>query len=298
MKNIKELQTKLNKVLNLNLLVDGHYGSLTKNAVKTFQQKYKLYVDGIAGNNTLNRLNIEYNKILKASLLTLNKNRFVIFVDAGHGGIDKNGNYVTSGKRSYHENLALHDNSNYYEGFENRVVAESFIEECTKKGVMCIRLYHPYKDTPLSKRTELVRSWLDQGYYGYLHSFHSNAISSNNSKWKLENTRGFMVFSTIGNNLSDKIATQHYNNVKKVIGSDAWMYRKQDYKDGDVDFEVNFQILRETNLYEYTRFGAILEEWGFHTSSKDCQFILNTRKERVEAALMTASWVKNKLLIK
>jgi N-acetylmuramoyl-L-alanine amidase len=159
---------------------------------------------------------------------------------------------------------------------------------------MCIRTYHPYKDTSLSDRTEIVRSWLKRGYYGYLHSFHSNAISSSNSKAKLEATQGFMVFTTKKDNLSDRIATIHHHHVLQALPD--WNVRR-DTVDGDVDHEANFQILRETDLPTFYNFGAILEEWGFHTSKKDCEFIVSEtgRNFRVLCALKTAVKVKAEL---
>lgn len=294
---VKDLQYKLKKVLNRNISVDGAYGNTTKQAVWDFQRLYNLYVDGIAGEKTQAVLNRAYNALHKenSNLLNFDKKRFVVFVDAGHGGIDDNGNYTTSGKRAYHSGHALHERGHYYEGYENRVVAEAFIEACTEAGIMCIRTYHPHKDTSLSQRTNLIRSYLRRGYYGYMHSFHSNAIASSNSAAKLESTKGYMVFNTRGDNFSDEIATQHFTHVKEEVGTNNWKYRTQQNQDGDVDFEVNFQMLRETDLKEFDQFGAILDEWGFHTSAADCQFILDSREERVKACLKTAQWVKNKL---
>ena len=52
---VKTLQTKLNKV-GYKLVVDGEYGSATKAAVTSFQKKYSLEVDGIAGKNTITKL--------------------------------------------------------------------------------------------------------------------------------------------------------------------------------------------------------------------------------------------------
>lgn len=292
--NVKDLQYKLKKVLNKRITVDGDYGEGTKTAVWEFQELYNLHVDGVAGTNTVAALSKAYKAmhVNNSNLLTFNKNRFVVFVDAGHGGISDSGEYVTPGKRGYHEGLSLHEGGHYYEGYENRIVAEMFIEELTKNGIMAIRTYHPYKDTSLSSRTELVRSWLKRGYCGYLHSFHSNAISSTNSPSKLENTVGYCVYSTRGDNLSDKITEQHFNNVKGAVSD--WKFRTQG-SDGDSDFEANFQLLRETDLAEFDKFGSILDEWGFHTSGKDCQKIMGTRTERINACLKTAQWVKSKL---
>lgn len=294
---VKTLQYRLRKVLNISLSVDGDYGPSTTQAVLKFQQIHGLQLDGIAGPQTLARLHLVYIRTVQANsnLLHFGSRRFVIFVDAGHGGIDDNGRYVTPGKRAYHKDLILHERGHYYEGFENRLAAEAFIEECTKKGIQCIRTYHPHKDWSLTERTELVRSYLRRGYYGYLHSFHSNAISSKNSIQKLKNTIGYMVFSTLGNTFSDQIAQQHFTHVQQAVGTNNWHYREQ-LKDGDSDYEVNFQVLRETDLFEFTDFfGAILDEWGFHSSSKDALFITNpdTRLQRVQACVKTALWVKH-----
>ena len=296
--NVKNLQYRLKRVLNRNIIVDGDFGPATEYAVKLFQSLYNLTVDGIAGSKTQLKLKEVYAAMFQqnSGLLHFTKRRFVVFVDAGHGGVDDSGRYTTSGKRAYHPEAELHENGHYYEGYENRIIAESFIEACTQVGIQCVRTYHPYKDTPLSERTNEVRSWLRRGYVGYLHSFHSNAISSSNTPAKLEATRGFMVFNTRGDNFSDEIATQHFNNARDAVGR-GWIYRTQTREDGDVDFEANFQILRETDLREFYWFGAILEEWGFHTSKTDAEFITNprTRQARVAAALKTAQWVKQRI---
>jgi len=277
---VKTLQYKLRKILNRSLSIDGDFGPSTEAAVRLFQTLYSLTVDGYVGPKTNAKLDMVYQSMFKSNseLLHFGKRRFVVFVDAGHGGIDENGQYVTPGKRAYHKEEKMHERGHYYEGFENRLIAEGFIEACTNAGIMCVRTYHPYKDTSLSERTEIIRSWLRRGYYGYLHSLHSNAISSSNSEAKLETTRGYMVFNTRGNNFSDKIAAQHFEHVQEIMGKDNWNYRTQSSEDGDVDFEVNFQILRETDLQEFYWFGAILD--GI---------------KRIEACLKTARWVKKDL---
>lgn len=46
---IRELQSALNKLLGLSMSVDGVYGAATKDAVRKFQRRYRLQVDGVAG---------------------------------------------------------------------------------------------------------------------------------------------------------------------------------------------------------------------------------------------------------
>ena len=57
---VKDLQTKLKKLGFYNAYVDGSYGDTTVAAVKTFQKKYNLTADGVAGSETLKKLDSAY----------------------------------------------------------------------------------------------------------------------------------------------------------------------------------------------------------------------------------------------
>lgn len=288
----KDVQRILNRELNANLTIDGIIGNKSRRQIKNFQLKFNLNINGELNTETMNKLReIETNRS-KSNLLTFGKNRFVVFVDAGHSGIDKDGNYLTPGKRYFHSGAELHSDGHYYEGYENRIIAEEFIHQLTILGIQSVRVYHPVKDVSLYDRANLVNSYLKRGYYGYLHSFHSNAISTSNSPEKLENTRGFMVFSTKGDTLSDKFAEYHFQSVAETVTD--WKLRTQLKPDNDSDFEENFSILRNTDTPENSQiFGAFLEEWGFHTSRQDCEFIIKSRPERVKCAIKTAQKIKN-----
>lgn len=48
-KDIKWVQESLNKLMGTKLIVDGDYGEKTKQAIISFQKKYGLQVDGVAG---------------------------------------------------------------------------------------------------------------------------------------------------------------------------------------------------------------------------------------------------------
>ena len=56
---LKNLQTALNKILSLNLDVDGYWGSDTEQAVRQFQTQYNLEVTGRFDSKTLDRINRE-----------------------------------------------------------------------------------------------------------------------------------------------------------------------------------------------------------------------------------------------
>lgn len=53
---VKSLQKCMNKLIKANLAVDGSFGNATEKAVKKFQKKYKLEVDGICGPKTREKI--------------------------------------------------------------------------------------------------------------------------------------------------------------------------------------------------------------------------------------------------
>ena len=287
-KRVKDLQSKLSKILNKAIAIDGRFGPATKRLVQQFQRNFGLTVDGVVGPITQKKINGMYSMLFVTNndLMTFGKERFVVFVDAGHGGVDDTGEYVTPGKRAWHDSELMHRDGWYFEGYENRIVAEMLVDVLTKNDINSIRLYHPVKDTPLADRVDIVTSYLKRGYKGILISFHSNAISSKNTAMKLEITQGYSVWTSLDNTKSDEIATKHFLNVCNHFG-EKWKYR-DDRDDGDPDYEANFYMLRKTDLVQYQhKFGAILEEFGFHTSKKDAEFIVSHREDRVKCALKT-----------
>ena len=58
--DVKDLQTKLKKLGYYDAYVDGDYGDTTVAAVKAFQKKHNLTADGIAGKETLKKLDSAY----------------------------------------------------------------------------------------------------------------------------------------------------------------------------------------------------------------------------------------------
>ena len=63
---VKDLQTKLKKLGYYDAYVDGDYGDTTVAAVKAFQKKYNLTADGIAGKETLKKLDSAYENVNSA----------------------------------------------------------------------------------------------------------------------------------------------------------------------------------------------------------------------------------------
>lgn len=288
-KYVRVLQKQLNTVLGIRLSIDGHFGPKTQYAVKRFQEQEGFFVTGIADTHTRQHL----NDMLKGLEWWKLPRRFVVFVDAGHSGITNEGKYITRGKYMKHGLTGMHDGKGmYYEGLENRFAAELFIQELAKAGIMYVRTYDAVQDTSLSERVRIIKSYLDRDYYGYMHSFHSNAISLNSSKEKLEKTQGGILFTTPAFNKSDIVADIHHQELTKEFG-EKWVWgqkKKQFYK----DWERNFKVLRESDTIEYASvFAAFMEEFGFHTSLPDTKFIMKNRFRRAKTAVRTAVRVKN-----
>lgn len=74
----KSVQAKLNNKISAGLVEDGIAGDATEAAIKKFQKLNNLDVDGIAGKDTLNKLNES----------TPTQNGKKIMLDPGHGGSD------------------------------------------------------------------------------------------------------------------------------------------------------------------------------------------------------------------
>jgi N-acetylmuramoyl-L-alanine amidase len=254
-----------------------------------FQAGFNVKIDGINGKNTTSALNayceqlskskVELLKYLNVQFDNFNINKKVVFVDAGHGGINEKGEYTTNGKFAKHT-IELHTKSGYYfEGHENRIAAEKFISLLIAEGIEFVRLYDPFKDVSLRERKELLNRYLNLGFDGFLISFHSNAIEG--TKQKKDSTKGLSVWTSKGQDESDKLADLHVQNLQNCCANFKMM--RQNWTDNDDDYEANFSILR-------VPVPAILEEFGFHSSEPEVAEIIKeeNRNNRAKAALLTA----------
>jgi N-acetylmuramoyl-L-alanine amidase len=127
----------------------------------------------------------------------------VLFIDAGHGGIDPIGRYTTAPSKQYKYPSGFHQDGWFYEGVSNRQIAAEFMAQASRMGFICIPVYHPYKDTSLGTRTHLANTISNElGAESLYISFHSNAYNGT--------ARGWCIFhhptSTKGKALCEDIA--------------------------------------------------------------------------------------------
>jgi N-acetylmuramoyl-L-alanine amidase len=191
----------------------------------------------------------------------------ILFIDAGHGNLDANGNYTTppkNGKWFDHKKGQFHKDSIFYEGVWNRTFAKKFIELATDLGFHCVPVYDPINDTTLGNRVQIANKyWTDiTGRSGTYLSFHSNAFNSN--------VRGFNIFYHPFSTKGKELATGIVNPIHKLF-VDNGSVSPQPLREGWMD-------AAKTQIYyvlEATKMPALLFEFGFFDNFQDASLIIS-----------------------
>ncbi|MDX1942657.1 MAG: N-acetylmuramoyl-L-alanine amidase [Saprospiraceae bacterium] len=183
-----------------------------------------------------------------------------VFLDPGHGALDKNGNYVTApAKQFQHTQGTFHNGRWFYEGVFNRVMTNRVAMKLQRLNIPYLIVAHEYLDTPLEYRVNMA-NWYHRNFKpGIYISFHANAANGQ--------ARGYEVYTSPGKTDSDSVAELHWNNVKDLLSSKISM--RPDTADGDVDKEANFYVLRNTAM------PAILIEHLFFDNFEDAKLLLD-----------------------
>lgn len=119
-------------------------------------------------------------------------------------------------------------------------------------------------------------------------SLHSNAGPGSSNVWK--SYRGWSVYTTNGQNNSDKLATCIYNSVRDEVSEKWGVKMRQDLSDGDSDFEADFTVIYKANM------PAVLCENLFHDNKEDVillqtqDFLTDLAKAIVDG---TISYIEN-----
>jgi N-acetylmuramoyl-L-alanine amidase len=183
------------------------------------------------------------------------ESKYLWVLDPGHGGL-LDDVYQTSGKRS----PIWEDGSIYYEGVGNRNIAKMVGDRLEELNIDFGYTVNPSDptDVSLGKRT----NWVNKLPYKnkILVSIHSNGHSN-------EAAQGWEIFTSKGETSSDRIATVFYNRFMDKFPDRKF---RKDMKDGDVDKEANFYIIKNTVC------PAVLLENFFHTNEYECKEILMT----------------------
>lgn len=188
-------------------------------------------------------------------------NDFMVFLDAGHGGLDSSGKYVTAPSKQYkHSRGEFHGGGWFYEGVWNRVLTYRVAAKLRNLNIQHIVVSHEYVDNSLTYRVDMANWYAKRVSKTLYISNHSNAMGSGQA-------RGFEVYSSPGRTKSDDVVNLHIQNVKDLLGSSI-DYR-YDTSDGDLDKEANFYVLRQTTM------AAILVEHLFFDNYEDAKLLMD-----------------------
>lgn len=172
-------------------------------------------------------------------------------LDAGHGGL-VNGQYVTPGKRS----PVWPDGRQLFEGVSNRIIVRRIAQLCQNAGIRCTILVPEEVDISLGERVRRTNVIASKERCIFI-SVHSNAGGGT----------GWEIWTTPGQNNSDKIATIFFNSAKKFLPT---FRMRADMTDGDPDQESNFYVIKGAKC------PAVLTENLFmDTLNPDCEFLMS-----------------------
>lgn len=188
-------------------------------------------------------------------------NDFLVFLDAGHGGLDADGNYLTAPSKQFkHSRGTFHNEGWFYEGVWNRVLTNRVAEKLDQLSIPYYKVYDEVADISLSYRVDVANWYARQVDKCLYISNHANAGGGQ--------ARGFEIYTSPGNTRSDRVAEFHWENTKAVVGNRITRYRA-DRSDGDHDKEARFYVLTRTTM------SAILVEHLFFDNYEDCKLLMD-----------------------
>lgn len=198
-------------------------------------------------------------------------------IGAGHGGINEDGIYTTAPNfdpgepitwnKSYYHNKDVR----IYEGAYNRTIRNELIKLINQDGKMWwFIVNHGYEDMSLRKRCDIVNEYQVKHKNCVFISIHGNGGGG----------RGIEGYTSRGETKSDAICTVFLEEAEKEFPEQKM---RLDPSDGDPDKEANFYVLKHTTC------PALLMEWFFMDTLKDCLFMLTKEcHQRVAKAMYNA----------
>ncbi|MEO1715750.1 MAG: N-acetylmuramoyl-L-alanine amidase [Planctomycetota bacterium] len=214
-------------------------------------------------------------------------NHAILLLDYGHGGL-VDGKYQTNGK--YYTFLNSDEPLTVYEGVVQRAIAAQLIGLLLDAGVRVFDVvlgaeWHraptwqelEQYDVPLRTRVDRANRHPDGLYL----SLHSNAVGNVN-QGKGRSARGVEMYTSKGQTGADAVADSLIGAFRKRFAEHKLPIRRGDWRDGDVDMEQNFYVLRKTLM------PAVLGEVGFFTNILDASILVSEEGQRAIAEAYAA----------
>lgn len=191
---------------------------------------------------------------------------FIYLLDNGHGGFI-NGVYQTNPKYGKKSPI-WPDGRQLFEGEFNRDVVKR-IAKLLSEAKIEYKIIVP-EETDISLQDRAVRAnniHMANNKQTIFFSIHANGGGGT----------GYEIWTSKGETMSDKYATILYNELKKEFPD---MIGRKDLRDGDVDKEEDFYVLK------YTAMPAVLSENFFQdTLNPDCEILMSEEgREKIAIA--------------
>ena len=188
----------------------------------------------------------------------------LIIINAGHGGMDANGNNLTdpeAGKETLHVNgKTYHNGGWFYEGVFNREIAAIFEHEARAAGYETLCVYDDHLDTTRKERIDRGNK-AAKGRPAVWISFHANAIGNTTAPQTV--AEGCCVFVYRINSGTGSNALKICTAVQNVF--DLWGSKRR------------AQLVHEKPLDETqnTSMPAMLFEIGFFDNPNNADLLIN-----------------------
>lgn len=187
----------------------------------------------------------------------MKKSKILWLIDAGHGGIDSKGVYVTGPAKMF----KFPDGFTIYEGVVNRAIAKIVYLQLMQNQIDFALLYDDVIDTSLGSRIRIANTLHAKDSRCVVLSIHSNAGGG----------AGFEVYTKPGQDTSDPYAEVFMGTYAEKLPQ---FKSRTDKSDGDLDKEANFAMVGgniKTPLY----CPAVLLENLFMDNRAEAEYLMS-----------------------
>lgn len=204
----------------------------------------------------------------------------IVCLDPGHA-------VSTPGKRSPYSACKVEPALDFYEYKFNREICDLLHDMLIKQGIDVFITTDENRDGDIdvSLTTRATRAWNKikaSGKKGIFISVHANA-NGKGSAW--DKAKGWAVYTTKGNNISDQLADCFYDEAEKMFDGKKLKIRT-DKSDNDRDWEENFTVIFKMEQFSTKNkkptVPAVLTENFFYSNADDCKYLCsNQGKEAI-----------------
>jgi N-acetylmuramoyl-L-alanine amidase len=200
-------------------------------------------------------------------------------IDAGHGGVDKEGKYTTAPAKMF----VFSDGYTICEGIVNRAIAKYLQELLHQAGIDFGIVYHEFEDWSLKKRSDMVNSVFDKNSNSVCLSIHSNSAPVAGTG------RGNEVYTCIGSTPADAMADIFAKNYISLLPQ--FLFRKAS-PHSNVK-KARFYMVGYTDLstgkWKGPKCPSILVESLFFDNRQEAEYLNSEKGQRQIANLLFQS---------